>query len=79
MDLNSKPTHTIYIQLLDEGTFSARPTLSESLGGGLYKVLATPDYDPEDEKWEFPPGSVVRTIEKKSSSGEAYPLAIKAT
>ena len=50
----------VYIALLDEGTTVSRPTMAEVLGENIYRVLATPDYDPELEKWEYPPGSVVR-------------------
>ena len=71
-------SEAIYVQLLGEGTFSARPTQGFPLGGGLFKLLATPDYDPNDETWEFLPGSTVRTVTKKSTSGESYPLAVKA-
>lgn len=34
----------------------------------VFRVLKTEKYDPEDEKWEFLPGSVVR-CEKKILSG----------
>jgi hypothetical protein len=57
MDSNTK---TIYVPLLDEGTTVVRPTEAVSLGGDVYRVLATSDYDPGDEHWEFAPGSVVR-------------------
>lgn len=53
-------TVTITMQLLDEGTPTARPVQAVPLGNGLYKVQPTPNYDPETETWEFPPGSVVR-------------------
>jgi len=53
-------TIKIYVPLLDEGTPTIRGTQAISLGGNLYKILATPDYNPEDETWEFLPGSVVR-------------------
>ncbi len=55
-------TDTIYVSLLDEGTTVVRPTQGAPLGGGVYEVLATPEYDPDDEHWEFPPGSVVRCV-----------------
>jgi len=55
----------IYVPLLDEGTEVIRPTLGEPLGGGLYRVLPTPSYDPEDELWAFLPGSVVRCVLKR--------------
>ena len=53
-------TMTIYIPLLEEGKPTLRGTQGVILGEGCYKVLPTPSYDPEDEIWEFPPGSVVR-------------------
>jgi hypothetical protein len=53
----------IYIELLDEGTDTWRPAMAEDLGNGLYKVLPTPDYDPEVETWEFLPGAIVRLKE----------------
>ncbi len=67
MDSN---TRTIYIPLLDEGTPVVRPTQGISLGGDLYRVLATPNYDPDDEHWEFPPGSVVRGVIEKRDGEE---------
>lgn len=77
MTLVTNPTRKIFIQLLGEGTNVWRPTLAENLGDGLFKVLPTPNYNPEDEVWEFPPGSVVRTVEKSLSNGKAL-VAIKA-
>jgi hypothetical protein len=57
---------TIYVRLLDEGVEVFRPTLAEAVGQGRYRLLATPDYDPEDEKWEFTPGTVVAgSMEKR--------------
>ncbi len=63
-------TRTIYVPLLDEGTLVVRPTQGVSLGGDLYRVLATPNYDPDDEHWEFPPGSVVRGVMEKRDGEE---------
>jgi hypothetical protein len=60
LDFNTK---TIYIPLLDEGTDVTRPTQAIPLRDDLFRVLPTPDYDPEDEHWKFPPGSIVRCIE----------------
>ncbi|MGB4101341.1 MAG: hypothetical protein WBK91_05495 [Alphaproteobacteria bacterium] len=58
--MNATSTVTVYVQLLEEGTDTIRPTQAMPLGGDLYKLLPTPNYDPEDEIWEFVPGSVVR-------------------
>ena len=55
----------IYIRLLDEGTDVLRPAEAEELGNGLFKLRPTPDYDPDDEKWEFIPGSIVRGVLQK--------------
>lgn len=70
-------TETIYIQLLDEGTRVSRPTQGVLLGKNLYRVLPTSDYDPNNERWEFLPGSVVRCRVENWSSGDilvAYEL-----
>ena len=53
-------TVEIYVRLLHEGTECSRPTQAVDLGDGLFKVLPTSKYDPEDEVWEFPPDSIVR-------------------
>jgi len=58
---------TVYVALLNEGTSVVRPTQAVKLGKNLYRVLPTQDYDPNDEEWEFPPGSVVEcTLENRS-------------
>ena len=41
-------------------TECSRPTRALDLGNGLFKVLPTSRYDPEDEVWEFLPDSIVR-------------------
>jgi hypothetical protein len=52
----------IYIPLLREGTEVLRPTTGHRLGPELVQVLATVDYDPAIEQWEFPPGSKVKCV-----------------
>jgi hypothetical protein len=66
----------INVRLIDEGTEVSRPTEALDLGHGLLELLATPDYDSEDEAWEFPPGSIVRGEKRRDGSGE-YLLAVK--
>lgn len=68
---------TIYIRLLDEGTEVFRPTFAEPAGSALFKVRPTSNYDPQDEKWEFVPGSVVE-CEKRELEGEEVLVAVKA-
>jgi hypothetical protein len=63
-------TSMIYIHLLDEGTTVVRPTQGVPLGHDVYRVLPTPDYDPDDEHWQFPPGSIVRCVWEKKDGDE---------
>jgi hypothetical protein len=62
-------TETVYVQLLDEGVDVWRPVEAEPLGGDRYRLLATPDYDPEFERWAFLPGSIVRCKPRRLTEG----------
>ena len=64
----------IYIRLLDEGTEVFRPTTGEALGGSVFKISATDDYDPRDETWEFPPGTIVK-CRKRVIDNEEFLIA----
>jgi hypothetical protein len=57
---------TIYMELLDEGTDVWRPVQAEPIGGGLFRVIGPV---PEDERWAFQPGTVVRCKKIKMSGG----------
>lgn len=59
----------VYIELLDEGSETWRPTQALEIGNGLYKLLPTSDYDPEDEAWAFLPGDTVRIEETHFANG----------
>lgn len=61
---SSTNTVEIFIPLLNEGTDVLRPTQGLMLGSDEVQILATPDYDPTVEEWEFPPGSKVRCIKE---------------
>ena len=52
----------IYVPLLHEGTDVLRPTKGLRLESETVQVLATADYDPSIEEWEFPPGSKVKCV-----------------
>ena len=67
-------TSTIFIPLLDEGTTVLRPTQGLLVCEGLFAVQSTPDYDPNDEHWEFAPGSVVRCVTEEYA-GESILVA----
>jgi hypothetical protein len=59
----------IYVRLLDEGTDVFRPTFATQQANSCYLLLPTPDYDQEDETWEFKPGDVVRCKKKLLAGG----------
>jgi len=61
----------IYIYLLDEGVDVWRPTEGEEIADMIFKVLPTQNYDPEDEHWEYPPGTLVHCSYKTLDDGEA--------
>ena len=65
----------IHVRLLDEGTECSRPTQGVVLGNDLFKLLPTDNYDPNDEHWEFVPGSIVRAKEVRNVDG-TYLLAV---
>ena len=67
---------TIYIQLLDEGTKVFRPVPALAIRSNVYEVKGIEVYDPEDETWEFPPGSYV-LVEVQKLGGEYVLVAIK--
>ena len=50
----------IFIPLLNEGTDVLRPSKGLVCGQNEVQVLATSDYDPAVEEWEFPPGTKVK-------------------
>ena len=60
---------TVYVKLLDEGVDVWRPVTAEVLRDGTYRLEPTEGYDPEDEQWEFLPGSVVRCEVRRLSGG----------
>lgn len=66
----------VYVQLLDEGTYTYRPTSAEPIRGKIYRLLPTVGYDPEDETWEFAPGSLVECEKQRLKVGDVL-LAVK--
>ena len=60
--VSSTDTIEIYVPLLKEGTDVLRPTKGLVISPNIVQVVATADYDPAIEQWEFPPGSTVRCV-----------------
>jgi hypothetical protein len=73
---SSTNTTTVYIPLLNEGTAVVRPTEALKLGENVWRVLPTKDYDPNDEEWEFPPGSIVE-CRRETRNGQEILVARK--
>lgn len=75
---------SIYVRLLDEGTPCHRPAEAVYLGDGVYRLLATPDYEQANEHWEFEPGSIVCCDEMRDSdsiflrASELHPIQPRA-
>jgi hypothetical protein len=66
----------LHVRLLNERTEAFRPTRALKLGGGLFKLVASPDYDSGGEIWEHLPGATVRVEFHHGSSGD-FPIAVK--
>lgn len=67
----------LQVRLLNEGTTVSRPAQALDRGDGIFELLPTRDYDPEDEQWEFPPGSLIR-VERRSDGNGEYLIAVGA-
>jgi len=59
---------SIYVNLTGEGLNLLRSVRAEHLGRDYYRIVESM---PPDEKWEYPPGAVVRCKKKNLSSGKA--------
>jgi hypothetical protein len=66
----------LHVRVLNNGTQVFRATRALKLGGGLFKLVASPDYDSTDEAWEFLPGTSVRVAMHDGPNGN-FPLAVK--
>ncbi len=62
-------TEEIYIALLDEGVDVWRPAPAWKIADATYIILRPDDYDPDDETWQFPPGSTVICEPKTITDG----------
>jgi hypothetical protein len=69
---------TIYVALLDEGTDVWRPVDAEELRDGLFRIMSE-NSRPHDERWEFPPGSIVRCERRHLSEGPVLVAVSQAT
>src|SRR3546814_19014585 len=75
--MSIQETTTIYVALLDEGTDVWRPVQAAQRTDGSYIILST-NGDPEDEKWQFPYGSIVQCEIKPLSGGNQLVAVLAA-
>jgi hypothetical protein len=64
------------VRVLNDGTEVFRSTRALKLGGGLFKLVASPGYDPADERWEHLPGATVRVELHHGVTGD-FPIAVR--
>lgn len=55
----------VYVQLLNEGSPTYRPVEAVQISANVYQLIGHDIYDPEDEEWEFEPGTRVRVEEQE--------------
>jgi hypothetical protein len=65
----------VLVRLLGEGTVVYRPSPATRIADKVYRLGPSEGYDPEDEHWEFPPGSTVR-CEARMFDGSLVMVAI---
>jgi len=68
---------TVYVKLLNEGIDVWRPVPAEDLAQRRYRLLPTDNYDPDDEIWEFLPGTIAICEPRQLSDGICL-VAIRA-
>jgi len=71
----SSESTTVYVFLPDEGVDVWRPVHAVRSGNGFRLLDATPDGAHDGERWEFPPGSIVR-CETRLLSDEQHFVAV---
>ncbi|HEY4196658.1 MAG TPA: hypothetical protein VGM63_14040 [Mucilaginibacter sp.] len=67
---------TIYIKLLDEGVDVYRPVPAVEIEDNTFEIMGHDIYDPENEVWEFSPGTFV-AVEKHNLNKEMALVAVK--
>ena len=56
----------VYVTLVDEGTDVWQPVTAEVVGDGCYRIIGN---QPEEERWQFAPGALVRCEERRFQDG----------
>lgn len=66
----------VYVRPLEEGTVVFRPALARPITPPVVELLIPEDYDPDDEEWEFQPGTTVY-VERRELEGEQVLIAVQ--
>jgi hypothetical protein len=69
---------TVYVRLLGEGTEVFRPVPAQVVGDSAYLLGGEDIFDPDDEAWEFPPGTTVK-VQSRMLSGGTVLVAVAKT
>lgn len=65
----------LFVALLDEGTDVWRPVQARELGRGRFRIIGA-QADTRDERWQFPPGSIVNCEQRRFADGSSGRVAI---
>lgn len=65
------------VRLLDEGVDASRWVPAKKIEKNIYQLFPTPNYDPEDETWEFLPGAKVICEEQEHSIEGKILMAVR--
>ena len=60
----------IFVRVTGDGDDSWHQTMGLELAPSLYKLLTVEGYDPDSEKWEFRPGSIVKCEPREIDGSE---------
>ena len=66
----------VYVRLLDEGTDVWRPARATALPDGTFWLLESEGYNPNAERWEFPPSTKVRCATRTFTDGDEGFVAV---
>jgi len=73
--IESAMKNTVYVRLLGEGVQVYRPVSASQTTFDVYIIGDADIYDPEDEEWEFLPGTRV-VVEERVLEGKVVLVAI---
>jgi hypothetical protein len=76
--ISSTERRTVYVRLMGEGTEVYRPTEARVVGEETVMLLAPAGYDPDDEQWEFPPGTTVYCVTRNLRGQHVFVAVAKA-